>query len=294
MVSVENRVSYIERINESLKLKAFNHFLLGKEIDSLSNNNVSETDEQFFKLLSAITSENKTTFEEIYSKKSKSNPTKESPAPFVNDDYLIFCLIIAISKFKIDKTWIKNILSIRNRNTTTITLENILNENYSSTSNQAEVVLMYLHLCNQSKINNDLLNVTYKSITENTTLLENRNDFQILCTFKAYDLIIEQKEASEGNEITSLKSFNQNFKERIKILSWILQAAILFGLIYGLFKLPIYSPEVITFIEQYNFVFTLIGVSGFTFLGNQIPFIKNKSRELLMQLFGYPKELIKK
>src|SRR5690554_6210836 len=102
MVSIENRVLYMERINESPKLKAFHNFLLGKEISSLFNN-TSETDEQFFKLLSAIQADNKATFEEIYVKKSKSNPTKESPAPFVNDDYLIFCLIIGVSKFYIDR-----------------------------------------------------------------------------------------------------------------------------------------------------------------------------------------------
>lgn len=294
MVSLENRVSYMERINESLKLKAFHHFLLGKEITSLFDSNISETDEQFFKLLSALQTNNKTVFEEIFTKKSKSNPTKETPAPFVNDDYLIFCLIIGISKFGIDKAWIKNILSIRNRNVITITFENILNENFASTSNQTEIVLIYLHLYNQSKINNDLLNLAYKSITENTTLLENKNDFQILCSLIAYDLIIYQKEASEGSEITALKKFNHNFVKRIKILSWILQALIFFSLIYGLFKLPIYSPETITFLDKYNFMFSVLGVLGLTFIGNQIPFFKNKSQELLMRLFGYPKELIKK
>lgn len=294
MVSIDNRVSYMERINESLKLKAFHHFLLGKEIASLSHSNISETDEQFFKLLSALQTNNKTVFEEIYTKKSKSNPTKETPAPFVNDDYLIFCLIIGITKFGIDKTWIKNILSIRNRNIITITFENILNENFASNSNQTEIVLIYLHLYNQSKINNDLLNLAYKSITENTKLFESKNDFQILCSLIAYDLIIYQKEASKGSEITALKKFNHNFSKRIKILSWILQALIFFGFIYGLLRVPNYTPEVIMFIDKYNFVFTLLGVSGFTLLGNQIPFIKNKSQKLLMKLFGYPKELTKK
>lgn len=294
MVSVENRFLYTERLNESPKLKAFHYFLLGKEIGSLPNNNISDADEQFFKIVSAIQMNNKTAFEEIYAKKSKSNPSKDSPAPFVNDDYLIFCLIIAIIKFGIDKSWIKSIISIRNRNTTTITFENILNENFSSTSNQAEVVLVFLNLCNLSKVNNNLLNAVYNSITKNTTLLESRNDFQILCAFRAYDFIIYQKEASEGNEITSLKRFNQNFTKRIRVLSWFLQAGIFFGLIYSLFKLPIYSPKIIALIEKYNFIFTLLGVSGFTFLGNQIPFIKAKSQELLMRLFGYPKELIKK
>lgn len=294
MVSVENRFSYMERMNESPKLKAFHYFLLGKKISSLSNNNLSDADEQFFKILSAIQTNNKTVFEEIYTRKSKSNPSKDSPAPFVNNDYLIFCLVIAIIKFGIDKTWIMSIISIRNRNTTTITFENILNENFSSTSNQAEVVLTFLQFCNQSKINNDLLNVTLKSITENTTLLENRNDFQILCAFRAYDFIIYQKEASEGNEITSLKNFNQNFIKRIKVLSWILQTAIFFFFIYGAIQLSKYSPEIVEFLNNKEYVFNIFGAIGLTLLSNLIPFVKNKSQELLMRLFGYPKELIKR
>ncbi|GGE94736.1 hypothetical protein [Flavobacterium limi] len=291
MVSIGERVLYMEGVNESPKIKAFHHFLLDKKVSSLFNGS-SDLDEQFFKILSSIQTNNKKAFEEIYTKKSKSNPNRDSPAPFVNDDYLIFCLIIAIIKFDIDKIWIKNIISIRNRNVTTITFENILNENYSSTSNQSEIVLTFLRLFDQSKINNDLLNGALKSITENMNLLENRNDFLILCAFTTYDFIIYQKEASEGNEISLLKKFNQNFKTRIKILAWILQAVIFSGLIYSLSKLPIYKPQVLLFIEKYNFLFTLLGASGFTFLGNQIPFIKNKSQELLMILFGYPKQLL--
>lgn len=292
MVSIIDRVSYMERINESPKLKAFHQFLLGKEIASSSFNSFSIPEEQFYKIITAIQTNHKTTFEEIYSKKSKSNPKKETPAPFVNDDYLIFCLIIGICKFDIDKTWIKNILSIRNRNTTTITLENILNENYSSTSNQSEVILMYLHLYNPSKINNDILNTTYKSITENTTLLENKNDFQILCALIAYDLIIYQKEASEGSEITALKIFNKSFKRRIKLLSWILQTIIFSVLIYGAIELSKYSPEIVDFLNNKEYVFNIFGAIGLTFLSNLVPFFKNKSQEILMRLFGYPKELI--
>ena len=292
MVSIAERISYLERVNESPKLKAFHNFLLGKEFLSASNS-LSDSDEQFFKILASIQSNDTTAFKEIYDKKSKSNPSKDSPSPFVNDDYLIFCLIVAITKFSIDKTWIKNIVSIRNRTTITITLENIINENYISTSNQVEVVLMFLHLCKQSSLNNTLLNIAYKSITENTAIIESRNDFHILCAFSAYDLIIYQKEAIEGNEITLLMNFKKHFKTRIKYLSWSLQAIIFFGIIYVLLSLPMYSPEVVSLIEKYNFVFTLLGVSGFTILGNQIPFIKNKSQELLMRLFGYPKELLR-
>ena len=292
MVSVESRFSYIERINESLKLKAFHYFLLDKELSSLASNNISDADEQFFKILFSIQTNNKIKFEEIYAKKSKSNPTKDSPAPFVNDDYLIFCLIVAIIKFGIDKTWIKSIISIRNRNTTTITFENILNESYTSNSNQAEVILVFLYLYKKSLINNDLLNLAYKSITESTTLIESGNDFHILCAFRAYDFIIYQKEASEGSEITLLKIFNQKFKSRIITLSWILRTIIFYFLVYSFIKLSNISPAMVEVLNQKEYVFNLVGALGLTFFSDLIPFLKNKSIELLMRLFGYPRELI--
>lgn len=82
MVSIENRFSYTKGVNESPKIKVFHHFLLGKEVSSLSND-ISHLDEDFFKILSSIQTNKMTAFEEIYAKKSKSNPSKDSPAPFV-------------------------------------------------------------------------------------------------------------------------------------------------------------------------------------------------------------------
>lgn len=294
MVFVENRYSYFQqRVNESPKLKAFHHFLWDKEIDVLSNN-VIDLDKQFLKILSSIQKNDKSAFEEIYSNRSRSTPGKGSQSPFINDDYLIFAFIVGVTKFKIEKTWIKSIISIRSRNPITITFENILNANYLSTDNQPEIILVFLNLCNQLLIDNVLLNKTYRSIAENTILFENRNDFQILCAIKAYDLIIELKEVSDGNEITLLKEFNKTFKKRIEILSWFTQVVVFFCFIYGLLKLPFFSPNIVNLIEKYNFIFTLLGALGFTLIGNKSSFIKSKWQELLMRLLGYPKGLIQK
>lgn len=292
MVSLENKISYIERINENPKLRAFHHFLLEKNVLPPSDNNQSDTNGLFLGIISSIQRNNKEQFQQIYSKKSKSNPSKDSPLPFVNDDFLIFCLIVGITKFNIDKSWIKNIVSIRSRNSTTITLENILTENYFSTSNIHEVILAYFQLTDQSLITNDVLNNAYKSIAQNTILFESRSDFQILCAIRAYDLVIELKEAPKGSEIYLFRQFNERFVKRVKILSWIVQAIVLFGLLYAIMKLPIYLPETVELIDKYNYVFTVLGALGFTLLGNQIPFIRNKAQELIMRAFGYPKDLV--
>jgi hypothetical protein len=293
MVSIEDKINYLNRISDSPKLSALNQLLFGKAISQPSDNDLSETDEIYFGIISAIQSNDKNSFEKYYNIKSKSNPSKDSSAPFVNDDYLLFSIILGVSKFNLDKSWIKNIVAIRSKNPITITFDNLLSENYYSTSNLSEIVLMFLQKINQGLITNDFLNSTFKKINENTTLLESKSEFQILCAIHAYNLIILLKEAPEGSEIKLLKSFDSRFVKRMKVLSWVLQVGILFGLIYSMLKLPIYSPETVNIFNNYSFVFTILGALGFTFFGNQLSFIKRKTHELTMRLFGYPKGLIK-
>lgn len=293
MVSIEGKMEYLDRINIIPKLSAFNEFLLGKAITKPKGIDLSEADEIYFGIISAIQSEDKLAFENYYHKRSKSNPSKESPAPFVNDDFLIFAIILGVSKFNIDKSWIKNIISIRSKNTISTTLDNLLSENYYSTSNLPEIVLIFLERFNQRLITENFLNSTFKRINDNTTLLQSKSDLQILCAIHAYNSIILLKELPEGSEVHLLKTFNSRFIKRTKQLTWILQVIIGLGLIYGLLKLPIYSPEAVVILERYNYAFTVLGTLGITFLGNQLNFIKSKAHDLTMKLFGYPTELIK-
>ena len=293
MVSLENRIAYSLRINESQKLGAFNNLLLNKPIVLLQGYELSEPEEIYFGIVSAIQMGDKTAFEKHYSKKNKSKPSKDSPAPFVNDDFLIFSIILGVTKFNIDKSWIKSIVLIRSKNAVTTTLDNLLEDNFYSTSNLPEIVLMFLQLTNQELITNNFLDFTFKRIKENSALLESKSDLQILCAINAFDLIILLKEEPDGSEISLLKTFNSKFTQRAKILSWILQVGLLIGLLYGLLRLPIYSPTTVDLLNKYGYVFSVLGALGFTLLGNQLEFIRRKSQEVVMRMLGYPKELIK-
>jgi hypothetical protein len=281
------------RINESHKLTAFNNLLLGKDIVSFQKEDLNESDEIYLGLVNGIHSNDQAAFENYYNKKNKSHPSKESPSPFVSDDFLIFCLIVGITKFRLNNSWIKTIVSIRSRNAITITLENILNENYYSKSNLYEIVLMYFQLNNPSLITNDFLNNTYKSIVENTTLFDSKSDFQILCAVRAYDLIIELKVSPEGSEINLLKEFNSSFLKRIKILSWFIQTVLLVALLYATIELISFKPTVKEFFDKIGSVLKIFGLFGISQLGNIFPIIKRKSYETLLRILGYPKALVK-
>ncbi len=292
MVSLENKSNFFSRINENQKLAAFNSFLLNRPIPKSINEDLNESEEIYYGVLNAIQANNHSNFESCYNRKNKSSPSKDSPSPFVNDDFLIFSLIIGIIRFGFDREWIKKIISIRAKNPTTTTLENILNENYYSKSNLFEIVLMYLHLNDPSLINNDLLNNTFKSISENVKLFESKSDFQIICSLRAYDLIIELKEAPNGSTIDLLKKFNLRFLRRIKILTSITQAVLLIFFFYALIKLISYLPFLREFFEKYDPVFTILSVLGLSLIGNLIPVVKKKLYDVTLRLFGYPKKLV--
>lgn len=292
MVPLEEKIGYLSRVAESHKLTAFNNLLLGKTIIVPESQDLNESEEYYFEIVNAIQKNKKVDFEKYFEKKCKSKPSKESPAPFVNDDFLMFSFIVGVSIFSINKDWVNYIVSIRNRNAITITFENILNENYYSTSNLPEIVFVFLQISNQSLITNEFVNFTYKKLTENIKLFESRSDFQILCSIKAYDSILLLKELPDNSELNLFRSFNTKLIRRIKYLSWIIQAVLFAGLIYLLLKLPKYSPDTIQFIETYNYAFTIFGALGLSLIGNLIPAVKNKSQELIMKMLGYPSELI--
>ena len=276
------------------QLTAFNNLLLDKVILPISKQDMNQSDEIYFELVNAIHTKDKATFEKFYNKKNKSHPSKGSPSPFVNDDFLIFSLIVGISKFELDKAWIREIISLRNRNSITVTLENILNENHFSKSNLHEIVLMYFQLNNPTFITNDFLNITFKCILEYTSLFENKSDFQIMCTVTSYDFIITQKVALDGGEIALLKQFNSTFLSRVKIIAWIFRTSFLVILIYVAIVLVSKNPEIKAYIDKIGAVLKISGIIGISQLGNVFPTLKRISNEIILHVLGYPTKLINK
>ena len=291
MVSLEDRFSYSSRIEESPKLTAFYNLLSGLPIVSpiqFSN----ETEEIFYGIIQSIQQVKKKDFDLHYSKKSKSNPSKDSPTPFVNDDFLIFCLVLGVLKFKYDTGWIKSIIAIRNRNPITITLENILCENYFSKSNLPELVLMFLHLTNPDLISNDFLNDTYKRITENTKLFDSKNDIQIICSIKSFDLIIYYKEAREGNEIRLFNKFKAVFTKRIKILAWLVQTTLIVLILYSMVNFIAINPQAKAFFDSIGSALKILGLLGLSQIGNIVPVLRKFIYKIVLKSFGYPNEFI--
>jgi hypothetical protein len=291
MVSLEEKITFQKRIQSSAKLKAFYDLLLGSEV-SIPADGLNESDEIFYGVINSLQSNDKTLFETYYNKKNKSNPGKESPSPFVNDDFLIFALITGIAKFCLDKTWISNIISVRPRNSFTVTFENLVDENYYSKNNLPEIVLIYFGFIDSRLISNEFLKTTYKSISQNYSLLESKSDFHILCSLRSYDKIIESIEPNDSGNIGLLKEFNSSFIKRVKTVSWVVQTIILVAILYGAIEFISIKPTVKLFFDKIGSVLKILGLFGISQFGNAFPVLKRKLYAFLLKLFGYPKGLI--
>lgn len=294
MVSIEEQISYNQRIETNPKMSALKNMLSGQIVVSPDVNlQISETDKIYYEITTAIQTNNKEEFTEFFNKKSKSNPNKDNPQPFVHDDFLIFSLIAGIVKFDCEKAWIKNVIAARTKNHITTTFDNILNGDFFHSENIKSVVFMFLHLIDQSKISSEFANETYTSIIENNQIFQNRNDFLIICTVLSYNRIIELKTLPDTQRIQLLNSFETKFVKRIKVLAWFIQTVILVFLLYSISKMISVKPEIELFFDKIGSVFTILSLIGISQIVNVSKWLKNQFVRLLFYLLGYPKNLIK-
>jgi hypothetical protein len=292
MVSLENRTGYLTGVINNRKLLSFHNLLLNKSSIGSNEEELTELDEIYLKCIHAIVNNDKSMFELFYNKKSKSTPTKESP--FVNDDFIIFCFIVGVMKFNIDKKWIKGIIKLRSRSIITIAFENILDENYHSKNGQFEIILMYLKLNAPSQINDDLLNRAYDSIISNVNLFETKNHFLIISSLNAFDLITELKETNGGKEVYYLRKFQAKFLTIAGFLAWFIQSIIFIGILYGVILLASNYPSFKVVLDKIGTALKITGLIGLSQLTNLLPSIKNKTYEFVLLIFGYPRELNEK
>ena len=92
MVSIESKSKYLEQLSANEKLFAFYKFLNLHPI-TFSNSGLHEIDEIYFNLIKGIQENNQSDFISFYNKLSSRNVTKESNAPFVHNDLLIFVIV---------------------------------------------------------------------------------------------------------------------------------------------------------------------------------------------------------
>ncbi len=136
----------------------------------------------------------------------------------------------------------------------------------------------------KSKITNDQLNVAYNEMSD--TNQSYNNDFIRIVHFRAFDIIIQFKLPRDMGEVSRLKEFESRFKKRIEIFSIVAYNLLVFGIIYGAYRVLDFLTE-----DEKQFLIDLNLILGFSAIiglsGNFIPTLKDKFQKLILKVFGY-------
>ncbi len=274
---------HIKLIESNWKTKLFNAFINEKPINSETN-----SEDNFVRVINAITKDTKTEFENFYLEFSERKPSEESP--WLHDNFFIFALIVGIVKYSIKKEWIEKVFELResrNKETTQInnTFKNLINNNFYSKDNLFEIVFVFQELINIAISPLDEINDLYNKLSSDFSLLNIRDDFLKIIRLRAVDLIVLQKELPNTVEITSLKNFKHIFLKRIDILSKAIYTFFVIGLIVGIY---IYQSKNKTNQDLINTINTISGLLGV----GLIFFIKRLSKGVklfILVILGYNK-----
>lgn len=279
---------HIKHIESNWKTKLFNDFVHEKPIDLNSSSSDISREDNFVRIIKAITKDSRTDFVEFYSEFSKRKPSEESP--WLHDNFLIFTIIVGIVKFDIEKDWIEKVFELRESRNKEIsqintTFKNIINNNYSSKVNLFEVVFVFQELINIPISPIDEINDLYNKLSSDFSLLNIRDDFLKIIRLRVVDLIILKKELPNTIEIKALKDFKNTFLKRIDIISKTIYAALVIGLVISIY---VYQSKNKINQDLVNTINTISGLLGFGLL----IFIKRLSkwlRLLILMTLGYNK-----
>lgn len=286
MVSIGSRIGYNSTIEDKPSITCFNAFMKGESINHVVPEGTNDTDRFYFAALQFISTNRKNGFIEMYNDFSRRKPSTDSA--WINNQFLIFALICGIEKFNIDKVWINEVISVRstgNKKFLAInqTFKNILSGNTQSNDNIGEIVIVFLDILNRPQLLNENLNKTYLAISNNTELMNTKDDFLLTMSFRAFDVIVVTKDTPDATEFTKLRSFKAIFLKRVEVASQVIYSLILLGLIAVIYKFIHISSNFRDFVSDLGLAFGIIGIA---FIG-AIKWIQKQLEKLLLKLFGY-------
>lgn len=266
MVPLDKRGEYLGRILENDKFLIFYNFIvssgttLGDKSEALSE----VIDEDFVGILKSICNSDSKEFDRYYAKYSTRIPSTTSP--FVNDDYLVFSLIIGVKKFSREKAWILSVVNARkctseDCNQSLITFKNILIENYNSLDNHFGLVL----IC-QSILKNDLLIPAnkagfFKKITS-AVFPSKKSDFLNIIELCSFDFLISEQLLSSDGEYQKYRDIVNHVEVRIFQLStlifYLMCSVVVVAVVWSYFK----NENIKELVQSFEAIFGFLGLPG--------------------------------
>lgn len=280
MVPIEERLLYINKIKSIPKVNLFHNLLNGKEcnIDS------SIVDKAYYDFVNSLLKNDEEGFRKNYEDFSRKKPSNESL--WINDNFLIFVLLLGIHRYQIDKNWIREAITKRTTQkeehlSINRTFLNILDENYQSNDNLFEIVLIFQNFLNLS-LSTEQLNKVYNKISNNGDLFLSSNDFIICASIKSIDIIFMVKETPDHKEISNLRNFSILFKQRVELVSKAIYYIILFSVIV---LMIIYWNRFSDFFNSASVILGLFGASLLTFIKK----VQKLIEKFILSILGYSK-----
>lgn len=288
MVSLIKNLEYFTSISDKPKLLAFRDFLENNKIVIKLDPSNNEVDIIFINLISSFFNNDKKQFLDNFNKINIRIPTSESV--WVHDNFLIFVLICCVEKFEADRNWLKSVIQARDCSNIEYqsinkTLNNIVNNNLQSNENLYVIVIAFLHLLSKPNLSSEILDNVFLRISNDTKLLDSKNDFLIMITLMAFEVIIINKDTPDAVEISNLKKFRELFLRRILIIREIIYWILLIIFIILCFKFIREYNSVKDYLSDLSIVFQLGGLALLVFF----KWIRKKIELLLLKLLGYKK-----
>ncbi len=282
MVSIVERSSYLTELRKNSKVDCLFNFLFANSPNEYSNDNFSQ-------IIKCLEQNDKVKFNQIYKELNSREPSNH--LPYVHDDFLLFSLILGGKKFGIDLSWVKRTLSVRSTtdvegNLITISLKNIIDNNYKSQDNNFGIILSFEAILNQKYISWQERKLFYQEIIRKKLPFYSSELLNLLA-LKAYDIVILEGDESRESKYNMLSSFETSFLNRVDFLSkalhWILNSLLISVLLYFYVTKPSFN----SLLRDNSVVVSILGLGGIV---AQVIFnnkVSNGFRYFLFWIWGY-------
>lgn len=268
MVSIE-QTAFFERMCDSplaSLVKEMTSSKIGAYIEDTSNvSNIA------LNLLISVKDEDRVECEKYIGIVSKRKPTKESH--WIYDNFVLFSIVTAITKFSLDSSWISNVINLSLSNTVGIdkgikeALKNILAGNYNSKNDFHQISMNYQFLARDEQFQDEYVNKVFKEHWMKPFPFY-EDDFLNLMSLKAIEIAVVKKSLLDSQQDYDLNIFVPGFDRRANLLanglSWGIVLTLIIGIFYGLVKLNAAETDYPVFVKL---IFFLLGLSGAGVLG---------------------------
>lgn len=174
----------------------FVDFLFDRPVHFTQSSDLSNAHNATLAILFALQADDENLFHKAYNELSRRQP--QSDAPWLLNDLLFYGLVLGALQFNIDRQWLQNALLSRKELTKgellniTITLLDILSENWGNTANIRPVILVARYCLGLKITDSDLLNDSYRMVTE-TPFPYCESNFLNTIYLRSFDVIILSK-----------------------------------------------------------------------------------------------------